>query len=125
MLAYPADAADAVRRFERAWNCDEAAERLTILKSCCLADAEFAQAQGTTRGIEALNASIGRFLRTYPRARVMFGSPAVSQGNVSVAWRTDFNDGATQALSGTDTITLNSDMRIVKVVSVDDRPTGA
>ena len=125
MKMMPVDGAEAVALFMRAWNTDETAERLMILRTCCAPDAEFSSPQGVIRGLEPFNASIGAFLRTYPRARVTFGAPDVSQGNVRVRWRTEFNDGATQPVFGDDLMTLDGEMRIVKVASFEGKPADA
>jgi hypothetical protein len=125
MEMMPSDANEAVALFMRAWNTDETAERLMLLKTCCAPEAEFSSAQSVIRGLEPFNASIGAFLRTYPRARVTFGAPDLSQGSVRVRWRTEFNDGTTQPILGDDVMTLDANMRIVKVVSFDGKPADA
>jgi hypothetical protein len=121
----PVDANEAVALFMKAWNTEDTAERLMHLRTCCTPDAEFVSPQGVIKGLEPFNASIGAFLRTYPRARVTFGTPDVSQGNIRVRWRTDFNDGTTQSISGDDMMTLDANLRIVKVVSFDGPPADA
>lgn len=119
MFASPTDPAEAVRRFIQAWNTQDAAERLALLKSCCAPDAEFASPEGVIRGLEPFSASIGAFLRAFPRAEVRSGPPDAHNGYVRVHWRTLFNDGATDPIFGDDLVEFDAEMRITRVVSSD------
>jgi hypothetical protein len=122
VLAPPVDAAEAVQRFARAWNTEDAAERLLLLRSCCVGEAEFTQPQGVTHGVDGFSGSIGAFLRAFPRAEVRFGPPDVHNGYVRVRWRTHFNDGAREPIFGDDFIHLDAQNRILSAVSFDHAP---
>jgi hypothetical protein len=125
MFGAPTDAAEAVRRFLQAWNTQDAPERLALLQSCCAADAEFISTEGIIRGLEPFNAGIGGFLRAFPRAEVLHGTPDAHNGYVRVRWRTRFNDGATDPLFGDDFVQFDAEMRIIRVVSFDGSPADA
>lgn len=119
------DAAEAVDLFRQAWNTRDAAQRLHLLTSCCAADAEFASPEGVTRGIEPFSASIGVFLRAFPRAAVSFGAPDVHNGYVRVRWQTRFNYGGVDPIFGDDFMQLDAAGRLIRVVSFDGNPPGA
>ena len=125
MLDAPVDAAEAVSWFQQAWNEPDSAQRLILLKSCCAQDAEFASPEGMIRGLEPFNASIDAFLRAFPRAQVLFGTPDAHNGYVRVRWRTLFNDGAHGPIFGDDFMQFDAAGRLHKVISFDGSPTDA
>ncbi len=125
LFAFPEDAADAVSRFQLAWNTPDAAQRLLLLQTCCSPDAEFASPQGVIRGIEPFNGSIDSFLRAFPRAEVLFGPPDAHNGYVRVRWRTHFNDGAHDPIFGDDFMQFDAAGRLLNVISFDGSPADA
>jgi hypothetical protein len=102
--------------FIAAWNTDDDSERLSLLSSCCAADAEFISPQGVLSGIDAMSAAMGEFRRASPRANVVNGSVDVHNGCVRFRWQTNWNDGREQLL-GDDFGRLDSEGRITSMVS--------
>jgi hypothetical protein len=108
-----------IRQFAQAWNTDDAEKRLVILRLCCSGRAEFVSSRGVLVGIEPFNESIAGFYRTFPHANVLFGPPIVHSGYGRVRWRTLFNEGLRDPLSGDDFFEFDADGRIRKAVSFD------
>jgi hypothetical protein len=117
-----ADVTGAIGQFQQAWNNGDRAQRLLLLRSCCVPEAEFVSPEGITRGLETFNATIDAFLRAYPRAEVRFGAPDHHNGHARVRWRTFFNDGAREPVFGDDFIDFDGEGRIISVVSFNADP---
>ena len=83
----------AVQAFARAWNIDDDEVRLRLLRECCAPDAEFVAPQGITNGVEAFNAAIGDFRRSFPPAEVTHGPPDAHFGFARMFWATEWHDG--------------------------------
>jgi hypothetical protein len=106
---------DAVRTFMAAWNTDDDSERLSLLSSCCTADAEFVSPQRVLNGIDAMSTAMGEFRRAF-RALVANGPIDVQNGSLRFRWQTNWNDGR-EALVGDDFSRLDSEGRITSMVS--------
>jgi hypothetical protein len=118
-MSFAADPGEMIRRFAEVWNLEDADKRLAILRLCCSGRAEFVSPQGVLVGIEAFNKSITGFYRKFPHATVLFGPPVVHNGYGRVRWRTLFNAGLREPLSGDDYIEFGDRGLIRKVVSFD------
>jgi hypothetical protein len=113
--------AEVMAVFARAWNTDDANERVQQLTDSCLPDAVFVSPQGTTAGTAGLSDGIGEFRRAFPAAVVSFGEPDEHGGFARVGWVTQWNDGQPD-LAGEDFAQLAGDGRIKLLVSFDGDP---
>ncbi len=109
-------AQDLVQKLAKAWNTEDADERMRLLEETCASDAEFVSPYGVTHGTSEYGRGIAIFRKSFKKARSAHGHPDEHHGCLRFAWTTNWNDGR-EPLLGIDFGELDRSGKIRRLVS--------
>jgi hypothetical protein len=104
-----------------AWNVEDPEERRRLVEATYSEDIEISSPYGESRGIPAQLESIAQVRAQFPRLRCTGKVLSQHHGWVMDSWTTDFG-GVRPPLHGIDVSLLDSEGRILKVISFSPVP---
>jgi ketosteroid isomerase-like protein len=112
----PSSVDQAFDQYARAWAEPDAAARSALLAPVWAKNGQYKDPTVDLKGVRALSAHIGEFLKQYPAAKLTKTSKTDVYGSTfRASWSLKFGDGKTPDLEGFDYGELDKNGRIVKI----------